>query len=220
MKRVAPASVCYVMNDVLKDVFTLRHGRQGALPRIRASIRREDRHHEQLSRRLDHRLLAARAIAGLDRLRRRPQHTSGGRRCLPADLDAPHEPHRWPDRGRRLETPRGCDRAGDRPALRHARHRLLPDHAQRKNTSSERSRAPSVRSTPEAATPAPTRRIRKRRSPTAPNPPPPTPSRRSARPKSGSGGRKKRPACADCCDAFSAATEESVAQAWSIFDAS
>ena len=36
MKRVAPASVCYVMNDVLKGRLRLRHGRQGAAPWFQA----------------------------------------------------------------------------------------------------------------------------------------------------------------------------------------
>ena len=116
MKRVAPASVCYVMNDVLKDVFTYGTAGRRALARLRARLRRQDRHDQQLPRRLVHRLLAAHPLAGLDRLRRRPQRPPGRRRRLPADLDAPHEPHRRPHRRRRLETPRRRHRARDRPA--------------------------------------------------------------------------------------------------------
>ena len=126
MKRVAPASVCYVMNDVLKDVFEFGTASKARAARIRASVRRKDRDDEQLPRRLVHRLFAAHPLAGLARLRRRPQRPSRRRRRLRPDLDDEHESRRRPDSGRRLETPRGCRRPPDRSAVGDAGHAVLP----------------------------------------------------------------------------------------------
>ena len=69
MKRVAPASVCYVMNDMLKDVFNYGTAGKARSLGFTREFAGKDRHDEQLSRRVVHRLFAANPVAGVDRIR-------------------------------------------------------------------------------------------------------------------------------------------------------
>ena len=77
MKRVAPSSVCYVMNNILQDVFRYGTAVRARSYRLPSALRRQDRNDEQLPRRLVHRLLTAHPDRRLGWIRRRPQRPPG-----------------------------------------------------------------------------------------------------------------------------------------------